>query len=128
MDKKELFERIKADGVEFVSLQFTDVTGAVKSVDAPLPQLEEAVENGLWFDGSSIEGFTRIQESDMIYPFLHAVGNVPGTRRQNRCSDLRGLPDGRFGRVKPENGCCESRSGWPPAFLWKRSNGAGNRG
>ena len=66
MDKKELFERIKADGVEFVSLQFTDVTGAVKSVDAPLKQLEEALENGLWFDGSSIEGFARIQESDML--------------------------------------------------------------
>ena len=80
MDKKELFERIKADGVQYVSLQFTDVTGAVKSVDAPLPQLEEAIENGLWFDGSSIEGFTRIQESDMLLrPDLDTYAVLPWT-------------------------------------------------
>jgi len=65
MDKKELFERIKADGVKFVSYQFSDVTGKVKSVDAPVERLAEALEDGVWFDGSSVEGFTRIQESDM---------------------------------------------------------------
>ena len=65
MDKKELFERIKADGVKFVSYQFSDVTGRVKSVDAPVARLEEALEDGVWFDGSSVEGFMRIQESDM---------------------------------------------------------------
>ncbi|HOJ01640.1 MAG TPA: glutamine synthetase family protein, partial [Anaerolineaceae bacterium] len=65
MDKKELFERIKADGVKFVSYQFSDVTGKVKSVDAPLERLAEALEDGVWFDGSSVEGFARIQESDM---------------------------------------------------------------
>ncbi|NMC59034.1 MAG: type I glutamate--ammonia ligase, partial [Candidatus Methanofastidiosa archaeon] len=65
MDKKELFERIKADGVKFVSYQFSDVTGKVKSVDAPVERLAEALEDGIWFDGSSVEGFTRIQESDM---------------------------------------------------------------
>ena len=65
MDKKELFERIKADGVKFVSYQFSDVTGKVKSVDAPVERLAEALEDGIWFDGSSVEGFMRIQESDM---------------------------------------------------------------
>jgi len=65
MDKKELFDRIKADGVKFVSYQFSDVTGKVKSVDAPVERLAEALEDGIWFDGSSVEGFTRIQESDM---------------------------------------------------------------
>ena len=65
MDKKELFERIKADHVKFVSYQFSDVTGKVKSLDAPVERLEEALEDGVWFDGSSVEGFTRIQESDM---------------------------------------------------------------
>jgi glutamine synthetase len=80
MDKKELFERIKADGVQYVSLQFTDVTGTVKSVDAPLHQLEEAIENGLWFDGSSIEGFARIQESDMIlHPDIETYAVLPWT-------------------------------------------------
>lgn len=98
MDKKELFERIAADGVEFVSLQFTDVTGTVKSVDAPLNQLKEALENGLWFDGSSIEGFTRIQESDMLLsPDIDSYALLPWTspdRRRARlfCDIFR--PDG----------------------------------
>jgi len=65
MDKRELLERISADGVKFVSYQFTDVCGSVKSVDAPVERLEGALDNGVWFDGSSVEGFTRIQESDM---------------------------------------------------------------
>lgn len=65
MDKKELLERVKADGVKFISFQFSDVTGSVKSVDAPVERLEAALEDGVWFDGSSVEGFARIQESDM---------------------------------------------------------------
>lgn len=76
MDNKEVLERVKADGVKFVSLQFSDVTGSVKSVDAPVSRLKEALENGIWFDGSSVEGFARIQESDMhlrIDPETYAV-------------------------------------------------------
>ena len=65
MDKKEILERVKADGIKFVSYQFTDVTGTVKSVDAPVSRLETALDDGVWFDGSSVEGFARIQESDM---------------------------------------------------------------
>ena len=65
MDSKTLMAQVKADGVTFVSLQFTDVTGAVKSVDIPTSRLELALDEGIWFDGSSVEGFARIQESDM---------------------------------------------------------------
>lgn len=65
MDKKELLERVKADNVKFISLQFTDVSGTVKSTDMPVNRLESAFEDGVWFDGSSVEGFARIQESDM---------------------------------------------------------------
>ncbi|HUV16141.1 MAG TPA: glutamine synthetase beta-grasp domain-containing protein, partial [Pelolinea sp.] len=65
MDKKEILERVKADDVKFISFQFSDVTGKVKSVDAPVNQLEGALDNGIWFDGSSVQGFARIQESDM---------------------------------------------------------------
>ena len=65
MDEKTLFERIKQDDVKFISLQFTDVTGTVKSVDIPVKRLKPALEDGVWFDGSSVEGFARIQESDM---------------------------------------------------------------
>jgi glutamine synthetase len=65
MEKKELLSRVKEDGVKFISLQFTDVTGVVKSVDIPVYRLGIALEDGIWFDGSSVEGFARIQESDM---------------------------------------------------------------
>jgi glutamine synthetase len=65
MNKDVLLNRVKEDQVKFISLQFTDVTGSVKSVDIPVNQLDEALEGGVWFDGSSIEGFARIQESDM---------------------------------------------------------------
>ncbi|MEJ2264359.1 MAG: type I glutamate--ammonia ligase [Anaerolineales bacterium] len=65
MAEKELLAKVKEDQVAFISLQFTDVTGAVKSVDIPVHRLSEALQDGVWFDGSSVEGFARIQESDM---------------------------------------------------------------
>ena len=65
MNNQDLLKRVKEDGVKFISLQFTDVTGSVKSVDMPVDRLDGALEDGVWFDGSSVEGFSRIQESDM---------------------------------------------------------------
>jgi glutamine synthetase len=76
MDSKDLLERIKQDQIKFISFQFTDVNGVVKSVDGPLNQIEKALKNGIWFDGSSVEGFARIQESDMhlvIDPDTYAI-------------------------------------------------------
>lgn len=76
MNQKELFARVKEDDVKFISLQFTDVTGAVKSVDIPVHRLHVALDDGVWFDGSSVEGFARIQESDMrlvLDPDTYAV-------------------------------------------------------
>jgi glutamine synthetase len=76
MDKKEILERVKKDNVKFISFQFSDVTGKVKSVDAPVEQLEGALDGGIWFDGSSVQGFARIQESDMhlyVDPDTYAV-------------------------------------------------------
>ncbi len=65
MDNKEFITRVKKDDVKFISLQFTDVTGSVKSVDITPQRLPGALEDGIWFDGSSVEGFARVQESDM---------------------------------------------------------------
>lgn len=65
MNATDILARVKEDNVKFVSLQFTDVTGAVKSVDMPVHRLPSALDEGVWFDGSSVEGFARIQESDM---------------------------------------------------------------
>ncbi len=55
MDKKEILDRVKADDVKFISFQFSDVTGKVKSVDSPVIQLEGQLDNGIWFDGSSVK-------------------------------------------------------------------------
>jgi glutamine synthetase len=61
----EIIQQAKQDEVKFVSLQFTDVMGTIKNVTIPSSELQEALDNGIWFDGSSVEGFTRIYESDM---------------------------------------------------------------
>lgn len=62
---KKVLDKAKEDKVKFVQLQFTDIHGSIKSVTIPLHRLPESLEKGTWFDGSSIEGFTRIAESDM---------------------------------------------------------------
>jgi glutamine synthetase len=79
---KDLVEKILAqaetDQVRFVDLQFTDVLGIVKSVTIPVSQFRDTVENGKWFDGSSIEGFVRIAESDMyLIPDLSTYAVMP---------------------------------------------------
>ena len=63
--EQEVLNLIEEENVKFVRLQFTDITGTVKNVSIPAHQVEKAFEEGIWFDGSSIEGFVRIQESDM---------------------------------------------------------------
>lgn len=98
MTIEDVLKRVKEDGVKFVSFQFSDVTGTIKSLDAPVEQLPGALENGVWFDGSSVEGFARIQESDMhlrIDPASYAV--LPWTpaemKRARFFCDIY-LPDG----------------------------------
>jgi len=76
METNDFLARIKEDNVKFLSLQFTDVTGTVKSVDIPISRVASALDDGVWFDGSSVEGFARIQESDMrlvLDPDTYAV-------------------------------------------------------
>ncbi len=63
--KEKVLEEAKQKDVKFVKLQFTDISGMVKSVAIPIELLEESLDKGTWFDGSSIEGFARICESDM---------------------------------------------------------------
>jgi glutamine synthetase len=71
-------EAAKAGGVRFIQLQFTDIIGHVKAVTIPIHQLEGSVEHGTWFDGSSIEGFTRIAESDQyLMPDMDTFSEIP---------------------------------------------------
>ncbi len=62
---EQLLEHIKAAGVDFVHLQFTDVPGAIKSVTIPASRLRRCLEEGVWFDGSAVEGMARVAESDL---------------------------------------------------------------
>src|SRR5438132_11669489 len=76
--KQRVFEQAEAANVRFVSLQFTDIMGVVKNVHIPFHKFGDAIEYGLWFDGSSIEGFARIHESDMfLSPDLDTFGLIP---------------------------------------------------
>ncbi len=75
---------IASENVRFINLQFTDIIGMVKSVTIPVSQFEECVEHGKWFDGSSIEGFARIAESDMqLFPDLDTFRVIPYERGDN---------------------------------------------
>jgi len=65
-DKKWVLEEVKRNKVKFIHLWFTDILGFLKSFTITVEELETALEDGVGFDGSSIEGFARIEESDMI--------------------------------------------------------------
>lgn len=95
---REIVQQAASDRIQFVCLQFTDVTGAVKSVDIPVQRLETALDEGVWFDGSSVEGFARIQESDMrlvLDPSTYAMlpWSTPERRRARVFCDIY-RPDG----------------------------------
>lgn len=64
--------------VEFVSLQYTDIVGMVKNVTIPVSELPGCLDHGAWFDGSSLEGFARVAESDMyLAPDLDTFALIP---------------------------------------------------
>jgi glutamine synthetase len=81
---ESVLRQTKEENVRFVNLQFTDITGAVKSVTIPIHQFADSIEHGTWFDGSSIEGFARIAESDMfLKPDVSTFRIVPWERGEN---------------------------------------------
>jgi len=138
VDTKDLLKRVKEDKIKFISYQFTDINGVVKSLDGPVDRLEESIENGIWFDGSSIEGFARIQESDMhlrVDPDTYAI--LPWSpdelkRARILCDILR--PNGEpfegdpRGRLKTNLKKLKEEQGWtlnigpePEFFLFLRN-------
>jgi glutamine synthetase len=63
--RSQILERTEREKVKFMRLQFTDILGTIKNVEVPDRQFGEALDGKIMFDGSSIEGFVRIEESDM---------------------------------------------------------------
>ena len=66
MDRTEILKLLKQENVAYLRLWFTDIMGHNKNVEVPASQFEKALDGQILFDGSSIEGFSRIEESDMV--------------------------------------------------------------
>ncbi len=83
--KQDILKLVNEDDVEFIRLQFTDMFGNLKNVAITTGQLEKALNNECMFDGSSIEGFVRIEESDMfLHPDLDTYVTFPWRPQQGK--------------------------------------------
>lgn len=87
--KDDIRRFAKEENVRYLRLQFTDILGTIKNVEVPVSQLEKVLDNEMMFDGSSIEGFVRIEESDMyLYPDLDTWVIFPWTAGQGKVARL----------------------------------------
>nr|WP_312290825.1 type I glutamate--ammonia ligase [Clostridium chromiireducens] len=87
--KEDIINLVKENGVKFIRLQFTDIFGALKNVAITEKQLEKALDNQMMFDGSSIDGFVRIEESDMyLRPNLDTFVIFPWRPQQGKVARL----------------------------------------
>ncbi|WP_338450950.1 type I glutamate--ammonia ligase [Niallia oryzisoli] len=83
--KDDIKRMCEEQNVKYIRLQFTDILGVIKNVEIPVSQLEKALDNKMMFDGSSIEGFVRIEESDMyLYPDLDTFVVFPWTAEKGK--------------------------------------------
>ncbi len=99
MNRQEILDTARQENVRFLRLQFTDITGVLKNVEVPSSQFGKALDGEIMFDGSSIDGFVRIEESDMLLvPDYHTFvvnpwTNPDGTRVARLICDIH-RPDG----------------------------------
>ncbi len=83
--KSDIYRLVEEEDVEFIRLQFTDIFGNLKNVAVTTSQLEKVLDNKCMFDGSSIEGYARIEESDMyLYPDLDTFEIFPWRPQQGK--------------------------------------------
>ena len=87
--KDDIFRMVEEEDVEFIRLQFTDIFGTLKNIAITSSQLEKALDNKCMFDGSSVEGFVRIEESDMyLYPDYNTFEIFPWRPQQGKVARL----------------------------------------
>ncbi|WP_421384778.1 type I glutamate--ammonia ligase [Bacillus salacetis] len=87
--REDILEMADKENVKFIRLQFTDILGTIKNVEIPVSQLGKALDNEMMFDGSSIEGFVRIEESDMkLYPDYDTWVVFPWTAEKGKVARL----------------------------------------
>ncbi|MEN8375372.1 MAG: type I glutamate--ammonia ligase [Gemmatimonadota bacterium] len=87
--RQDLLGLMQANSVRFLRLQFTDIMGVIKNVEVPESQFEKALDGDIMMDGSSIEGFVRIEESDMLLkPDFETFAVLPWGDPDNRVARL----------------------------------------
>lgn len=87
--KEDIMQLVEENGVRFIRLQFTDIFGSLKNVAITEKQLKKALDNEIMFDGSSIDGFVRIEESDMyLRPNLDSFVIFPWRPQQGKVARL----------------------------------------
>ena len=85
MTKEEIFAIVEEEDVEFIRLQFTDIFGTLKNIAITASQLEDAMENRILFDGSSVKGFAPIEDSDLyLHPDLSTFCILPWRPQQGK--------------------------------------------
>jgi glutamine synthetase len=93
----QLLEHVEARNICFINLEFTDVVGLAKSITIPVEQLRDTLARGRWFDGSAIEGFARVAETDMyLRPDLSTFAEVPW---RTTVREADSTSDDRVGRL-----------------------------
>jgi glutamine synthetase len=89
MTREQILKKCKDEQVKFMRLQFSDILGQIKNVEVPETQFEKALEGQIMFDGSSIHGFSRIEESDQVLePELSSFAILPWDHNGNRTGRL----------------------------------------
>jgi len=89
MEVQKVLKQVEKDNIKFITLQFTDLLGVIKELIIPVEELEDASRNGVWFDGSSVEGFARIQESDLfLKPDMATYAVVPWLTENGKTARL----------------------------------------
>ena len=87
--KRDIYRLVEEEDVGFIRLQFTDIYGMMKNIAITTNQLEKALDNRCVFDGSSIEGFAKDEDSDMyLYPDLNTFEIFPWRPQQGKVARL----------------------------------------
>ena len=87
--REDILKKVADEDVGFIRVQFTDIFGTLKNVAVTVSQLEKALDNNCMFDGSAIEGFARVEDSDMyLYPDLNTFEIFPWRPQQGKVARL----------------------------------------
>ena len=87
--REDILRMVEEEDVGFIRLQFTDIFGTMKNIAITTSQLDKALNNEIMFDGSAIEGFARVEESDMyLHPDLNTFEIFPWRPQQGKVARL----------------------------------------